>query len=324
MTKLRIFVDFIAEAEVMEILRQGTAGHELVFPKRPVASILAKAEPDPGLVDADVAFGQPDPNAVEQARGLKWIHISTSSITRYDHPEFRELVARRNIPVSNSARVYQESCAVHVLSFMLAQARKLPLALVTRSASGTPPWNALRTSVRTLRGETALILGYGAIGKQLVELLRPFEMKVIGFRRKSRGDEEVPVITAEKLAHTLSMADHVIDILPDSAETKHFFNAARFKLLKPGAVFYNIGRGATVEQQALADALGSGRLTAAWLDVTEPEPLPDDHPLRAAPNCFVTPHIAGGHVGESQTLVRHFLGNLQRFVRNEPLLDRVM
>jgi phosphoglycerate dehydrogenase-like enzyme len=94
--------------------------------------------------------------------------------------------------------------------------------------------------------------------------------------------------------------------------------------MKPGAIFYNIGRGTTVNQASLLDALRSGHLKAAWLDVTEPEPLPDNHPLWAEPNCFITPHIAGGQTGEARTLVRHFLQNLQRFVRGEPLLDRVM
>ena len=75
---------------------------------------------------------------------------------------------------------------------------------------------------------------------------------------------------------------------------------------------------------ALLEALRSGQIGAAWLDVTEPEPLPDEHSLRAEPNCFITPHVAGGHAGETKTLVRHFLTNFKRFVRGEPLLDRVM
>lgn len=306
------------------MLRKGAAGHELVFPRKPVSSVLAKAESDPEFNNVDVAFGQPDPGAVEQAPGLKWIHVSTSSITRYDNPKFRSRMAERGIAVSNSASVYQEACAVHALSFMLAQARQLPQGLKTRAASGTPAWNWLRGAVRTLRGETVLILGYGTIGKRLTELLRPLDMKVIAFRRKPRGDEGVPVIVLEQLGATLSNADHVMDILPDSAETRRFFNAARFNMFKPGSIFYNIGRGATVDQDALLGALRSGRIAAAWLDVTDPEPLPEGHPLLSEPNCFITPHVAGGHLDEPKTLVRHFLSNLDRFVRGEPLQDRVM
>ena len=325
MEKLRIFVDFSAPADLMEMLKNGTAGHELLFPRAPISSVLAKGEPDPQLAAAEVAFGQPDPQGIESAPRLRWVHISSSGITRYDNPRFRALMAERKIAVSNSAAVYQEACAVHAFSFMLAQARKLPLALKTRVAGGTPAWHALRGATETLRGETVLILGYGAIGKRLVELLQPFHMKVIAYRRKPRGDEGVPVVTESQLAYTLAHeADHVVNILPESAETRGFFDATRFSLIKHGAIFYNIGRGATVVQDALLAALRSGRLRAAWLDVTDPEPLPDNHPLWAEPNCFVTPHVAGGHADEARTLVRHFLGNLQRFVRGEPLEDRVM
>jgi len=156
-------------------------------------------------------------------------------------------------------------------------------------------------------------------------LLQPFQVKVLAYRRKARGDEGVPVITPDQLAQApASEADHIVNILPDNLESRHFFNAARFATLKPGAVFYNIGRGTTVDQDALLKALQSGRLKAAWLDVTDPEPLPENHPLWSAPNCFMTPHLAGGHADEAKTLVGHFLKNFEHFVRNEPLLDRVM
>jgi phosphoglycerate dehydrogenase-like enzyme len=325
MEKLRIFVDFAMSPDVLEMLKGGTKGHQLVFPKKPAASVLSKSERDPQFATADVAFGQPDPVAIAEAGRLKWVHVSSSGITRYDTPEFRALAAQRGIVVSNSASVYNEACAAHALSFILAQARRLPLALKTRAAGGTAAWHAVRGSCRTLRGETVLIVGYGAIGKRLAELLRPFDMKLIAYRRKTRGDEGVPVITEKQLAKTLANGvDHIVNILPESASTRHFFDATRFSTVKPGAVFYNIGRGTTVDQFALLEALRSRRIAAAWLDVTEPEPLPDDHPLWAEPNCFITPHVAGGHADEAKTLVRHFLKNLERFVRGEPLLDRVM
>ncbi len=324
MNKLGIFVDFALAPDVLELLQAGTRGHRLVFPKTPVSSVLAKAERDPQFAMVDVAFGQPEPQAIAEAIQLKWIHVSSSGITRYDNSPFRALMAERKIAVTNSASVYNEACAVHALSFMLAQARKLPLALKTRAANGSKDWYGIRGSSGTLRGETVLILGYGAIGKRLAELLRPFDMKVIAYRRKERGDEGVPVVTGGQLFRALAAADHVVNILPDSAETRYFFDAARFMAVKPGAIFYNIGRGTTVNQDALTDALRSGRVGAAWLDVTEPEPLPDGHPLWAGPNCFITPHVAGGHNDETKTLVRHFLKNFERFVRGEALLDRVM
>lgn len=324
MSKLRIFVDFALSPDVLEFLREGTRGHELVFPLKPAASVLAKAEPDPQLGTVDIAFGQPDPGAVATAERLKWIQISTSGIARYDNPEFRALVAGKKIPVSNSASVYNDACAVHTLSFILAQARQLPLSLQARTANGTETWNALREASTTLRDETVLILGYGAIGKRLAELLAPLGMKVLAYRRKPRGDEGVPVVTDGQLTQALGEADHVVDILPDSADTRGFFSGERFAMFKSGAAFYNIGRGTTVDQDALLTSLQSGQLCGAWLDVTDPEPLPENHPLWTEPACHITPHVAGGHADETKTLVRHFLRNLERYVKQQPLLDRVM
>ncbi len=322
---MRIFIDFLMPPEALAELNAGMRGHELVWSRTPAGSVLAKAEPDPLLATADIAFGQPDPVAVADAPALKWIHVSTSGITRYDQPAFRTLVTGRGIAVTNSASVYSEACALHALSFLLAQARHLPRSLATRTAGGSADWHALRAACAPLHQQTVLIVGYGAIGRRLAAMLAPLGVTVLAYRRQPRGDEEVPVIGEKELAATLAeRADHIVNILPDSAATRHFFNGARFGGLKAGAVFYNIGRGTTVDQEALCASLRSGRLAAAWLDVTDPEPLPDGHPLWAEPNCHITPHVAGGHTHEAGTLVRHFLQNLERFTRGEPLADRVM
>ncbi len=321
---MNIFVDLEMPIGALKILQAETVGHQLLFPKTPTASVLAKATPDVQFALADIAFGQPDLSSIANAPRLKWIHVSSSGYTRYDTAQFRALAAERKITFTNSAGVYQEACAVHVLSFMLAQARNLPAALSARVANATPVWNQLRATSSTLRGETVLILGYGSIGRRLVELLQPFGMNFLAYRRKARGDENIPIVTGNQLTDALHRADHVINILPESVETKNFFDATRLAQIKPAAVFYNIGRGATVDQNALAGALRSGHLKSAWLDVTDPEPLPDGHPLYLEPNCHITPHLAGGQPREAEALVRHFIGNFQRFVNHEPLLDRVM
>jgi phosphoglycerate dehydrogenase-like enzyme len=319
---VKIFVDLNLSPAALELLRQGTRGHELLFPRTPTTSVLAKAEPDPQIDVAEIAFGQPDTTAVLRAAQLKWVHISSSGITRYDTASFREAMIARQIALTNSATVYNEACAAHVLSFMLAQARNLPAALRSRAANGADEWNALRQTSSTLRGESVLVLGYGAIGARLAQLLAPFGMQLVGFRRKPRGDEDIPIVTETGLMRVLEAADHVVNILPESAQTGHFFDDARFEAMKTGAVFYNIGRGKTVSQDALLRALRPGRLKAAWLDVTDPEPLPDNHPLRQEPNCFITPHIAGGHPDEVISLVRHFLTNFDRFIQGKALVDR--
>ena len=324
MEKLVIHADPALLPEALLLLQQGTAEYELILPENRAASVLSQAAPDPRFALAEVAFGQPHPDAIAGASKLRWIHVSSSGITRYDTPKFRAQMMLRGIQVTNSASVYNEACAAQAMAFLLAQARLLPAGLASRAANGTPEWTALREGSRTLRDESILILGYGTIGKRLAEMLVPFGARVSAHRRQARGDEAVPIVAAEELPAALAAADQVVNILPESPETRGFFDAARFAGMKPGAVFHNIGRGATVDQDALFHALTTGPLAAAWLDVTDPEPLPDDHPLRSAANCHITPHTAGGHTGESLTLVRHFLENLARFTLGKPLLDRVM
>ena len=149
-------------------------------------------------------------------------------------------------------------------------------------------------------------------------------MQLWGVRRVPRGDESIPILSEIEADARLPEVDHVVNILPANDSTAHYFNAARFARCKPGARFYNIGRGATVAQDALLEALRASHLDAAYLDVTDPEPLPVDHPLWTAPNCYVTPHIGGTHSDEEDRLVEHFLKNLRAFEQGRPLIDQVI
>jgi phosphoglycerate dehydrogenase-like enzyme len=149
-------------------------------------------------------------------------------------------------------------------------------------------------------------------------------MSITAVRRIVRGDEPVRTIATEQLDEHLPHADHVIDVLPSGQTSASLFTAARFARMKPTAAFYNVGRGDTVDQPALLDALTQLRIAAAYLDVTTPEPLPADHPLWLAPNCYITPHLAGGQQDEMRRQVEHFLANLARFDSAKPLFDRIV
>ena len=324
MSALHIFCDAPLSDSALQLLKEGVAPHELVFPRRASQSVLGPTQPDPGLRTADVAFGQPDIANVMEAERLRWIQLTSAGYTRYDTPHFRSWAGARGVFVTNSSGVYAEACAEHVFAFMLAQSRLLPQGLGVRCESGSAEWTKLREGSALLQGQSAVILGFGSIATRLLQLLSPFEMKVIAMRRKPRGDEKVTIVTPDNLRDALAAADHVINILPDNVESVGFISAERLGWMKRGAIFYNIGRGTTVDQQALAESLRSGHLGAAWLDVTDPEPLPDDHPLWKIANCHITPHTAGGHRNESAMLVRHFLENFRRFLADMPLRDRIM
>lgn len=181
----------------------------------------------------------------------------------------------------------------------------------------------IRSQIKLPAGQTVLILGFGAIGRHLAKLLEPLRMNIIGVKRKINENESVQVIDETKVDEFLPTADHIVNILPDNESTKNFFDAGRLAKLKRGAIFYNIGRGSTIDQNALIENLQNGQIGGAYLDVTDPEPLPPENPLWFAPNCLITPHVAGGHSKEKETQIKHFLENLRRFEKDEDLVNRI-
>ena len=312
---LRIYCDAHFKGDALEQLKAGVVPHQLIMPSETATSTLAQA---------DIALGQPDVEAVLKSERLRWVHVTSAGYTRYDTSEFRTTAKSRGLILTNSSTVYAEPCAEHLFAFMMAQARKLGPILHDRRPGHWPEREHLRRETECLLGQEAVILGVGAIARRLLELLAPFRMKITAMRRHPHGDEGVATITPEDLPRALATADHVINILPGNADTNQFVSAERLDAVKPGAIFYNIGRGTTVNQTALAVRLQSGQIGAAWLDVTDPEPLPAGHPLLSLPNCFITPHIGGSHRGEDQNLVRHFLEDLRCFLDESPLRDRII
>lgn len=298
--------------------------HQLVMPPLLQTSNLAVGGADPLLADADIAFGQPDPSQILNLPRLKWVHLTTAGYTRYDRDDLRSALGSRGAQLTSSSWVYEEPCAQHMLAFMLAIARQLPAMVVEQQTEHA--WRQAHHRARSvlLQGQSAILYGYGTIARRLTEMLMPFQMNLVGVRRTVKGDEPIEMVRTEEADARLEHADHVVNILPAAKGTDHYFNAERFARMKSGAVFYNIGRGNTVDQTALLTALRSGKISAAYLDVTDPEPLPKDHPLWTAPNCWITPHTAGGHTQEFQRLALHFVQNLKRFLGGEKLVDRVI
>ena len=299
-------------------------GCRLIQSAQSSRSVLAEGTADPALAGAEIAYGQPDPADVTASPRLRWVALSTAGYTRYDRDDFRAAMRQRGTIVTNASAVFANPCAEHLLAQMLALTRELPRYVLNQA--GPHAWEYLegRYRIGLLTGRTVVILGYGAIGRRLAELLAPFHCRVIAVRRTPRGDEGVETVTEADLPRVLALADHVVNILPDAPATRHFCRADFFAQLKPGAYFYNIGRGTTVQQDDLVAALRSGQVGGAYLDALDPEPLPPEHPLWTAPHCHLTPHLGGGHREQDESLVRHFLGNLERFRQGEPLVDRII
>jgi len=210
-----------------------------------------------------------------------------------------------------------------LLAMILSTARRLPFLVMDQEQRR---WDSHphRAESRLLVGQSVVIVGFGAIARRLVELLSPLRMEITAVRRQPTGNEPVRTLRVDQVDALLASADHVVDILPASEETRLFFNADKLSRIKRGAFFYNIGRGDTVDQNALKAALDSAHLAGAYLDVTTPEPLPPSDPLWSAPRCWITPHTAGGHSTEFKRQVDLFLENLERFSRGEKLRDLIL
>jgi phosphoglycerate dehydrogenase-like enzyme len=321
---LNVWCNLGCDEGARALLQSGMGPHRLVWADDCTATNTPLGKPDPQLLSADIAFGQPEADQVLGIPRLSWIHLSSAGYTSFDSRTMRTTLSGRDARVTTSSAVYAEPCAQHALSLMLAEARQLPQARADQLGAHAWPKLELRGRSVLLRGQKVLLVGYGSIAQRLAELCAPFSFDITALRRRPRGDEPLPVRPIGELDRLLASADHVFDLLPANEDTARLFDAGRFAAMKPGAIFYNIGRGSTVDQQALAGALGSGRLRAAYLDVTDPEPLPPAHPLWTTPNCVITPHTAGGHDNEWLRLVEHFLANLRRHDGGQPLIDRVI
>ncbi len=323
---LHIWCNYDFNAEAARTLRAGVGWHRLRFAEGENTGIPPRSQgEDADAAEADILLGQPDPSVVLTSQRLRWAEITSAGYAPYDRDDLRQSLRARHAALTNCSRVFDEGCAQHLAAMILALARELPRCLDNQRGERVWLHGEPRVGRRfLLNRQTVLIYGFGAIARRLVEILRPLDMQIWGVRRVPRGDEGVPILTEAEADVRLGETDHVVNILPANDSTRHFFNAARFSRCKAGARFYNIGRGTTVDQDALLDALRSSRLDAAYLDVTDPEPLPVDHPLWSAPNCYVTPHIGGTHSNEEERLVQHFLKNLAAFERGQPLLDQIV
>ena len=219
------------------------------------------------------------------------------------------------IIVCRAVGVHDGPVSEWVVAAILAMQRRLPAFIEFQQRAEWNRKGAEPATIDDLEGHTVLVVGHGSIGRALGARLAPFGAQVIGVARHARDDAQ-PV---SALPDLLPQADEVVDLLPLTPETEKFVDAAFLARMKPGALFVNAGRGKTVDTEALLEALRSGRIRAA-LDVTDPEPLPSDHPLWRAPNILITPHVAGS-VARWEPRGYWFAGDqVRRYAAGQPLL----
>jgi phosphoglycerate dehydrogenase-like enzyme len=171
-----------------------------------------------------------------------------------------------------------------------------------------------------LTGKKVLLVGHGAIGKEIERMLAPFNVELLRVASRARTEPEVHAVS--ELDNLLPLAEVVVLILPLTAESHHLMSSRQMSLMQQGALLVNAARGPIVDTDSLVDALNSGRIRAA-LDVTDPEPLPDGHPLWSCPNLLLTPHVAGSSPQFAPRSLRNAAAELRRYMNGEPLKNVV-
>lgn len=267
------------------------------------------------LPRADVLVGLPPPEDLARATRLRWLQLTSAGVNRYAGriPE--------GVTVTNARGAYDVPTAEHVLALMLALVRHLPAALDARHTS---TWER-RPDADELCGATCGILGLGSIGLEVARRAKAFGMRVLALKRHPRARPSCvdALYGPEEIDRVLEAADHLVIALPLTGETRGLLGRERLHRMKQGSRLYNIGRGGIVDEPALVEALRSGHLAGAGLDVFEEEPLPADSPLWKLPGVVVTPHVAGSSLKNGARVGRIFTTNLERFIAGRPLENRV-
>jgi phosphoglycerate dehydrogenase-like enzyme len=278
-------------------------------------------ELETSLPVADAMFSwHPPRGALEDAwdrvERLRWIQTASAGV---DSLLFPALVDS-DVVVTNARGVFDAAIAEWVVGAMLAFVTGLHRSVVDQP---THAWRGDRRTGR-LAGSRLAVVGPGSIGRAVGTRALQLGMSVTMVGRAPRRDESFgDVLGRDRLHDALRDADHVLNALPLTADTRRLFDTAAFGAMQATARFYNVGRGDTVDEPALIEALRTGAIAGAALDVFHEEPLPSDHPLWAMTNVIVSPHICGDFEGWELEVVRLFVDNARRWVTGEPLANVV-
>ncbi len=312
---------------------------------RAVSSRLTVTRADPSTADyagTDVLYAGTPPRDLKRAPKLTWVQVHMAGVNGlHDHP----LYAASRIALTTSSGVHAATVAEYAITMLLALAHRVPRMVEWQAKGGWPPdrerWPLFVPS--EVRGATLGIIGYGSIGRELARIARTaFAMTVLackrdpgqradtGYALPGTGDPEGRFPDAwfspKQLPELLARSDVVVMCAPLTRETERMIDAEALAAMKPSAYFINVGRGASVDEHALARALAEKRIAGAAVDVFTEEPPPASHPLYAAENAtplLLSPHVSGFLPSYDDKCTELFAENLRRFVTGAPLLNVV-
>lgn len=274
------------------------------------------------LPSLDVWFGRMSKEQFEKAEKLKWIQSPSAGVESYMYPELID----SKVLLTNAKGCYGPAIGEHAIGLLFSLTRGL--ANQTRNMKDGK-WDRGGTFVE-MKGKTMGIVGFGGIGSQVARRARSMDMKVIAVDiipkyKEQIGDicDEIRLIQDGGLDWLTKNSDVVVSAAPHTKMSEGIFDRAHFELMKPGSYFINVSRGKLVKTDDLVAVLKSGHLAGAGLDVTDPEPLPNDHELWKLPNVIITSHIAAQSQYSFKRMQSVFVENVERFTKGLPLLNSV-
>lgn len=306
--KYKILVVMAVEEHHKEILKKSAGDSDIEFiPEENLTK--EKAE------EADIIIGNLSTELIKDSKKLKWLQLNNAGTDGYT----KAGVLPENTILTNATGAYGLAISEHMIGSLLFIMKKLHLYSADQKEH---IWDDHGT-VDSIYGTKTLVVGFGDIGSEFAIRMNALGSNVTGIRRNKsdKPDYLKALYQMDALDKCLEDADIVASCLPGTSETYHVFNKETFAKMKKGAYFINVGRGGAVDSYALSEALNSGHLAGAAIDVTEPEPLPKDHPLWDAKNILITPHISGNyHLKEThERIIRIAAENIERFLDGREL-----
>lgn len=267
------------------------------------------------LERAEILVGFPSVETLDRAGNLRWVQLGSAGAERYCP------VLDESVKLTNASGTYGRCIAEHVIGMMLCLTRGM--AWMVR-AQQKKQWRREFKWIE-VAGQTMGIIGLGDIGLHTARRAKAMEMHVLANRRNPgrRPDCVDELMGPEGLEEILNRSDHVVLTVPGVASTRHMIGPEQFAAMKRGAYFFNVGRGSTVDESALVEALQSGELSGAGLDVFSQEPLAPESPLWEMENVILSPHVAGSTQYQWRRVGEIFLENLSRFRDGREMINEV-
>jgi len=285
----------------------------------PNVKIVPVNTPDSPLIieDATVYWGNRITHEIiKKMPKLEWVHFGSVGVNRANTEE----VSKRNILITSSKGLVVSSMVTSAIAFMTNLARGMHYNQMLRNEKNMNrhSFDYYFDQIHELAGESCLIVGFGDVGKKLANVCKALEMNVSAVGRSINEHKSVDnFFTMEEISTAVSNADYVINLLPLNDETEQIFTQKVFVEMKSSAFFINIGRGETVDEDALIAALKNKQITGAGLDVFTQEPLIDSSPLWDMENVILSPHVAGLSNGYWDRQKNLFIHNLKCYLEND-------